>query len=160
MCTNKHSASIFGHHCSKSTSSQSFLGHGKVAKPALDRPKCDNPCLLLRCSCMHTCTWLHAHTCMNAACVRTGHEYNSNNREFMEHFQRLKVLYNLKTCNSQIPIYKSMVYKQTKHTQIKRFHTKHGKICTHTWSWALTHSPTYTGLHAHTNMKLVMGDQF
>ena len=56
---------------------------------------------------------------------------DNNNGEFIQHFQRLKVLYNLKnsneTCNTQIPIHKSGA--QTKHTKIdKHFHTKHGKI--------------------------------
>ena len=32
--------------------------------------------------------------------ITTASLYNNNNNEFMEHFPRLEVLYNLKTCNA------------------------------------------------------------
>ena len=64
-----------------------------------------------------------------------GENIDNNNRELIERFQNLKALYNLKEKHAVHKyqwLYKSVVYKRTKHTKInKHLHTKHGKnACT------------------------------
>ena len=57
--------------------------------------------------------------------------HNNHNRELTERFRNLKALYNLKkkhTMHKYPQLYKSIVYKRTKHKKInKHLYTKHGK---------------------------------
>ena len=52
--------------------------------------------------------------------------------------------------NMQIPIYKSMVYKQTHIQNYKHFHTKHGKIHAHTLLCARMRTHIQDHVHTHT----------
>ena len=92
----------------------------------------------------------------------------SNNRELRERFRKLEALYNLKTCNAQIPIIIQIsgiqVYKKHKKINIflqrmakntrARAHTHthththtHRGSCAHTMPITSTHAPAHTHTH-------------
>jgi len=80
----------------------------------------------------------------------------SNNRELRERFRKLEALYNLKTCNAQIPIIiqVSGIQAYKKHTKINIFIQSmaktHAHKITRTCAHARTHTHTHIGSRART----------